>query len=750
MKIKVVFVMLLALFLIGCDGTEDTAGQVLIQYESEGDLDIEEEYVDVNSYIAGPQVSREGYILDGWYIDDTYHELFDFSQPVTNDITLYAKWEPIKYMVTYHFDEETSIDVLVEYGGSLYEGFNQITEDMGINVFYKDVDRLREYDEFYEVYSDLDVYLEIDETKILNLFDVQALNIKQYYNNIILTEDGKLYLYDMDVFYHFNLEVQNNDVLWIELNGLFDMAVNEEVEEILYNQRDHMVFTTNTDRVILAETYMTKHMFSREKLDYIELNDYLAIGENDEITSAIASAEQTLVSTRLGHVYFWGEFQIKDQWIHISEPIDLTDDFNLNHGEVFISNPYAMYYDADVVFETNQGRYFILNDYLEMMELDVNVTSEMVTPLRDVFEDSEDIIYFYAHVTMGGEYFYMTKQGHVQGVIAEETIDHELELDEGEILLEVTPRGVVLSSHGKTYQMISPTEMEDITPISRSDQLIVEYYYLGYYDLFVSDLDRVYIRGQEMVDITSLLSASELSIDDLVQAGHQHYFIKDGDFYSIRPEGLVVEDKYGLVSEKIIYEVGDIPSFEEEAYPFYQEGWMNQDFESIDDWNLLDSLDNIYPDLTYPPRVSFIIRIEDQILQFAHFVGTNLTEEAIEYYIPDHLGFEHFIFGGDNVGETILIDESMEGKTIDIATYEKEQVLMTLYYIDENGQTIDTLVVKTYEGVYLRDLASENSNLRSLYRFLNTYIDEDMTIEIAYDARVEEAMELYVLVQRRR
>lgn len=39
------------------------------------------------------KLSAEGYTFDGWYTDDTYTTKFDFTQPITGDTTVYAKWE---------------------------------------------------------------------------------------------------------------------------------------------------------------------------------------------------------------------------------------------------------------------------------------------------------------------------------------------------------------------------------------------------------------------------------------------------------------------------------------------------------------------------------------------------------------------------------------------------------------------------------------------------------------------------------
>ena len=46
-----------------------------------------------NTPVTAPTVSRAGYTLVGWYTDEACTAAYDFTQPVTNSVTLYAKWE---------------------------------------------------------------------------------------------------------------------------------------------------------------------------------------------------------------------------------------------------------------------------------------------------------------------------------------------------------------------------------------------------------------------------------------------------------------------------------------------------------------------------------------------------------------------------------------------------------------------------------------------------------------------------------
>jgi uncharacterized repeat protein (TIGR02543 family) len=46
--------------------------------------------------------NRDGYTFDGWYTDDTtFNDPWDSDQPVIRSFTVYAKWNPITYTITY-------------------------------------------------------------------------------------------------------------------------------------------------------------------------------------------------------------------------------------------------------------------------------------------------------------------------------------------------------------------------------------------------------------------------------------------------------------------------------------------------------------------------------------------------------------------------------------------------------------------------------------------------------------------------
>ena len=48
-----------------------------------------------------PAPTREGFTFDGWYEDSTFSTKFNFDAPITDNMTLYAKWTENKYTLTF-------------------------------------------------------------------------------------------------------------------------------------------------------------------------------------------------------------------------------------------------------------------------------------------------------------------------------------------------------------------------------------------------------------------------------------------------------------------------------------------------------------------------------------------------------------------------------------------------------------------------------------------------------------------------
>lgn len=81
-----------------------------VSFDTNGGELIESQQVVIGEKATDPGVpTRDGYSFFGWHSDQTLNVLFDFDTPITDNITLYADWEPI-YDVTFDFNGGTKAD----------------------------------------------------------------------------------------------------------------------------------------------------------------------------------------------------------------------------------------------------------------------------------------------------------------------------------------------------------------------------------------------------------------------------------------------------------------------------------------------------------------------------------------------------------------------------------------------------------------------------------------------------------------
>ncbi|WP_123041204.1 InlB B-repeat-containing protein [Cohnella candidum] len=79
-----------------------------VTFNSNGGTSVSSQNVNYSAKVSEPVApSKTGYSFAGWYSNDTLSTTFDFNSGITSSITLYAKWIPETYTVTF-----------VTYGGS--------------------------------------------------------------------------------------------------------------------------------------------------------------------------------------------------------------------------------------------------------------------------------------------------------------------------------------------------------------------------------------------------------------------------------------------------------------------------------------------------------------------------------------------------------------------------------------------------------------------------------------------------------
>ena len=120
------------------------------------------------------ELTAEGYTFIGWYTDDTYDTEFDFTQPITGNTTVYAKWTANDYevsFVTEHGDPPTSQNV--KYNGTANDPGKLTEEGYTFIGWYTDDTRTKEFDFSTPITGDTKVYAKWEKnapnTYVLNV-----------------------------------------------------------------------------------------------------------------------------------------------------------------------------------------------------------------------------------------------------------------------------------------------------------------------------------------------------------------------------------------------------------------------------------------------------------------------------------------------------------------------------------------------------------------------------------------------------
>ena len=74
-----------------------------ITFNSNDGTSVESQNINAGEKLAEPTPAptKVGFTFDGWYEDSTFSKKFDFNTPITDSMTLYAKWTENKYTLTF-------------------------------------------------------------------------------------------------------------------------------------------------------------------------------------------------------------------------------------------------------------------------------------------------------------------------------------------------------------------------------------------------------------------------------------------------------------------------------------------------------------------------------------------------------------------------------------------------------------------------------------------------------------------------
>lgn len=131
-----------------------------VVFDSKGGTQVDNQTVLEGSKVEIPTApTREGYNFAGWYTNAITTTVYDFEKPVESDLILYAKWDIVKYTITFDTNEGSNISPRsVNHGSRLLTPIIPKRTGYDFSGWYIDEDLTTAYDFDEEVYTNFTLY----------------------------------------------------------------------------------------------------------------------------------------------------------------------------------------------------------------------------------------------------------------------------------------------------------------------------------------------------------------------------------------------------------------------------------------------------------------------------------------------------------------------------------------------------------------------------------------------------------------
>ena len=95
-------IILLLIFTIIFTLSSCTSNVHSVNFYTNGGSDIESVEIKDKGNVLEPSAPiKEGYTFLGWFSDSTFNNIYDFSNPVTSTLNLFAKWSINQYTISF-------------------------------------------------------------------------------------------------------------------------------------------------------------------------------------------------------------------------------------------------------------------------------------------------------------------------------------------------------------------------------------------------------------------------------------------------------------------------------------------------------------------------------------------------------------------------------------------------------------------------------------------------------------------------
>ena len=145
---------------------DKTVQTFTVTFMSNGGSAVEPQTVNENETAQKPaNPSKNGYAFAGWFSDKALTQAYDFASPVTADITLYAKWNPIAYTVKFETDGGSMVaEQMVRSGKLAVKPKDPTKEGFVFAGWYSDKELTQAFDFKTPIAANITLYAKWDQS----------------------------------------------------------------------------------------------------------------------------------------------------------------------------------------------------------------------------------------------------------------------------------------------------------------------------------------------------------------------------------------------------------------------------------------------------------------------------------------------------------------------------------------------------------------------------------------------------------
>jgi len=392
-----------------------------ISFYSNGGSAVSKQYIQENEKIevSDIQISRDGYSLEGWYLDYKFTNEHDSTFLVTENTMLYAKWKLDTYSIEYILDgvidnsfspksytiEDMLVLPTVNSEGCTFSGWyldDQMSGDEVTNIRFGTFGNIKLYGnisvneysiQYAEKGADLlgNIVFDVDE----EIIEVSA----GFIHNIALTNKGRVFTWGdnsarqlgdgttiefsstpIDITSKFVLQA---DEIIIKVSSGFSHSMALTNLGSLFTWGDNSCGQLGVSILLSMKPFPTK------------INQNITMQANEKIVDIASGATHSAALTSLGRFLIWGDNssgQLGDGTtvVYRASVTDITSKFSLLVDENIFD--FSLGFAHSLVL-TNQGRLFTWGDNSlgqlgdgtddEYRSIPTNITSSMILEAED-------------------------------------------------------------------------------------------------------------------------------------------------------------------------------------------------------------------------------------------------------------------------------------------------------------------------------------------------------------------------------